>query len=188
MFDSNDVDDICNKFTSVFLGFCKCCIPYKQILIRENDKPWFNSEIRYNIRLRDKLRKKSFKTKSTQDLLLYKRQRNKVNNMKKYAKENYINYISETKSNYENGNFNKTVWQIMGRFMGKSCCSTKIPPLRTDNNEYAYTNEEKSEVLNIFFCTVSTIDDANVNLSNFELRTNDTMSNINILQSEVIVY
>ena len=186
VFDSNDVDDICNKFTSVFLGFCKSCIPYKQILIRENDKPWFNSEIRYNIRLRDKLRKKSFKTKSTQDLLLYKRQRNKVNNMKKYAKENYINNISETISNYENGNSNKTFWQIMGRFMGKSCCSTKIPPLRTYNNEYAYTNEEKSEVLNNFFCTVSTIDDANVNLPNFELRTNNTLSNINILQSEVI--
>ena len=128
VFDSNDVDDICNKFTSVFLGFCKCCIPCKQILIRENDKLWFNLEIRYNTRLRDKLRKKSFKTKSTQDLLLYKRQRNKVNNMKKYAKENYIHNISETISNYENGNSNKTFWQIMGRFMGKSCCSTKIPP------------------------------------------------------------
>ena len=45
---------------------------------------------------------------------------------------------------------------------------------------------KKSEVLNIFFCTVSTIDDANVNLPNFELRTNNTLSNINILQSEVI--
>ena len=106
--------------------------------------------------------------------------------MKKYAKENYINNISETISNYENGNSNKTFWQIMVRFMGKSCCSTKIPLLRTDNNEYAYTNEEKSEVLNNFFCTVSTIDDANVNLPNFELRTNNTLSNINILQSEVI--
>ena len=67
--------------------------------------------------------------------------------------------------------------------MGKSCCSTKIPPFRTDNNEYAYTNEEKSEVLNNFFCPVSTIDDANVNLPNFELRTNNTLSNINISQS-----
>lgn len=37
--DSNDADDICYKFTSVFLGFCKCCIPSKHILIHENDKP-----------------------------------------------------------------------------------------------------------------------------------------------------
>ena len=94
-----------------------------------------------------------------------------MNNMKQYAKENYINNISETISNYENGNSNKTFWQITG-FMGKSCCSTKIPQLRIDNNEYAYTNEENSEVLNNFFCTVSTIDDANVNLPLFELRTN----------------
>ena len=33
---------------------------------------------------------------------------------------------------------------------------------------------------------MSTIDDANVNLPNFELRTNNALSNINILQSEVI--
>ena len=33
---------------------------------------------------------------------------------------------------------------------------------------------------------MSTIDDANVNLPNFELRTINTLSNINILQSEVI--
>ena len=88
---------------------------------------------RYNIRLRYKLRKKSFKTESTQDLLLYKCQRKKVNNMKKYAKENNINNILETISIYENGNSNKTFWQIMGQFIGKDCCSTKIPPLPTDN-------------------------------------------------------
>ena len=47
--------------------------------------------------------------------------------------------------------------------------------------------KKKSEVLNNFFCTVSTIDNVNVNLPNFELGTNNnTLSNINILQSEVI--
>ena len=62
--------------------------------------------------------------------------------MKKYAKENYIINISRKISNYGNGDSHsaKTFWQLMGRFMG--------PPLRSDNNEYAYTDEEKSEVLN----------------------------------------
>ena len=65
-----------------------------------------------------------------------------MNNMKKYVKENYMNDISERISNYENGNSNKTFWQIMERFMGKNRCSTKIPPLRTEYNEYAYFKEE----------------------------------------------
>ena len=30
VFDSNDAGDISNKFTSVLLGFCKCCIPCLQ--------------------------------------------------------------------------------------------------------------------------------------------------------------
>ena len=33
--------------------FYKACIPSRNVLIRENDKPWFTSEIRYNIRLRN---------------------------------------------------------------------------------------------------------------------------------------
>ena len=77
--------------------------------------------------------------------------------------------------------------KVFGR-LWDDVCSTKIPPLRTNNNEYAYTNEEKSEVLNNFFCTVSAIDDANFNLPHFELRTNNTLSNINSLQSEVMIY
>ena len=59
--DNVTVDDACNKFTSTFFEFCKECIPRKKVLIRPNDKPWFNSELRYNIRLRDRLRKKAFK-------------------------------------------------------------------------------------------------------------------------------
>ena len=60
--DNVTVNDACNKFTSIFFEFCKECIPRKKVLIRPNDKPWFNSELRYNIRLRDRLRKKTFKT------------------------------------------------------------------------------------------------------------------------------
>ena len=44
--DNVTVDDACNKFTSIFFEFCKECIPRKKVLIRPNDKPWFNSELR----------------------------------------------------------------------------------------------------------------------------------------------
>ena len=55
--DNCAIGDACINFTDVFLKFCKECIPCQKVLIRQNDKPWFNSEIRHNIRLRDKLRK-----------------------------------------------------------------------------------------------------------------------------------
>ena len=80
----------------------------------------------------------------------------------------------------------KLFGRLWDNLWAKVAVLLKSHHLRTDNNEYAYTNEVKSEVLNNFFCTVSTIDVANVNLPNLEPRTNNTLSNINILQSEVI--
>ena len=58
MNENQSIDQNCSMFTDIFLNFCKECIPCKKVLIRPNDKPWFNSELRYNIRLRDRLRKR----------------------------------------------------------------------------------------------------------------------------------
>ena len=56
--ETRSVDQACESFTDLFLKFCKERIPCKNVLIRQNDKPWFSSELRYNIRLRDRLRKR----------------------------------------------------------------------------------------------------------------------------------
>ena len=181
--DNVTVDDACNKFTSIFLEFCKECIPRKKVLIRPNDKPWFNSELRYNIRLRDRLRKKAFKTNNNFDKIRYKRQRNRVNNMKKNAKENFNDTIDDILSNSETGS--KSFWQIMGRFMGKSQCSFKVPPLSNADDIYSFSDQDKATTLNDYFCSISTIDDLNIELPVFENRTEISLSHIVITQSEV---
>ena len=53
-----DVDVMCETFTKTILGIAKECIPTKTVTIRGNDKPWFNGQIRKEIRIRDRLRKK----------------------------------------------------------------------------------------------------------------------------------
>ena len=85
----NDVDDMDEEFTKLFLDIARQCILTKTITVRDYDKPWFNSEIRKEIRLRDRLRKNIVKFGREIDTLKYKKQRNKVNNMKKKAKENF---------------------------------------------------------------------------------------------------
>ena len=45
--------------TNIFIEFAKLCIPSKTIVVRENDKPWYDSEIRGNSRKRDRLKKKT---------------------------------------------------------------------------------------------------------------------------------
>ena len=60
--------------------------------VRSNDKSWFDSEIRHFIRIGNKLGKKSIKSGSTNDWIKCKQMKNKVNNLKKHAKEKI--YIS----------------------------------------------------------------------------------------------
>jgi hypothetical protein len=56
-FLSIQVDEMCEKFTKCFLKIAQECIPTKIITIRNNDRPWFNNEIRKEIRIRDRFRK-----------------------------------------------------------------------------------------------------------------------------------
>ena len=116
--DNCAIGDACINFTDVFLKFGKECIPCKKVFIRQNDKPLFDLEISHNIQLRHKLRKRFFKTKPESDHVSFKQQRNRVNNMIKYTKENFIHKIDDILGNPEKGNSSKTIWQIMGRFMG----------------------------------------------------------------------
>ena len=65
-----------------FIEFAKLCIPNKTIVVREDDKPWYDSEIRRNSRKRYRLKKTALKTGNTNDWKKYKMFRNKVNNKK----------------------------------------------------------------------------------------------------------
>ena len=177
--DSISVDQASLNFTNSYIDLCKTCIPRKRVLIRPSDKPWFSSELRYNIRLRDRLRQKALKTNLVNDKLVFKKQRNRVNNMKKYAKVNYINNFEDTILSSENST--KTFWQIMGRFMGKQA----ITNLYTSNNNSVFSDEEKANVLNDFFCSISTIDDSGTSLPIFNERTNSSLSNLIINITDV---
>ena len=103
MFNIKDIDEMCNLFTNKVIEIAKDCIPSKRVTIRGNDKPWFNNQLRKEIRLRDKLRKKVIKYNRDSDINAYKKQRNKVNNLKRAAKEkfekNLDNIILENASN-----------------------------------------------------------------------------------------
>ena len=98
------IDQSCEKFTSAFLQFCRTCIPHNKVLIRPNAKPWFTSKLRHNIRLKNRLQTKALHTKVDRDIKQLKMKRNRVNNMKRYAKKKYDYNLEELLSNTERGN------------------------------------------------------------------------------------
>ena len=62
--DTCTIDQACINFANSFIDFCNKCIRRLKVLIRQNGKLWFNSELKYNIRLRARFRKRYFKTKN----------------------------------------------------------------------------------------------------------------------------
>ena len=119
--------EACINFTNFFLEFVQICIPSKTVTVRPNDKPWFDSEIRHYSRIRDRLKKESIKTASSNDLTNYKHTRNKVNNLKKHAKENFYNNLEISLSDFHT-NVKKKFWQVIRHFVKNNDSSGNIPP------------------------------------------------------------
>ncbi|MCG7879943.1 MAG: reverse transcriptase domain-containing protein [Candidatus Thiodiazotropha endolucinida] len=181
-------NDACVNFTNTFLNFAKICIPSKIVTIRPGDKPWFDSVIRRNMRIRDRLKIKSIKTGNSNDVNKYKRIRNRVNNLIKHAKEKFYNTLEVSISDFHH-NDKRKFWQVIRHFVKNNKSSNNIPPLVIENengpNLCCYTDDEKAECLNEYFSSISTINDIGVQLPNFELKTRNSLSNIACTASEI---
>ncbi len=98
------------------------------------------------------------------------RMRNKVNNMKKYAREAFYNGIEISLADYF-ANDKRYFWKLVRFFVKDSNCSNNIPPLKIieGNYEHSYfTDFEKANCLNNYFTSISTINDDNADLPLFE--------------------
>jgi hypothetical protein len=107
------------NFTDKFITIAKECIPLKTILVRHNDKPWISSELKKEIRKRDRLRKKILRLKTLSTEQKYKFQRNKVNNITNQCKVSYFEKISESLSDLKTKNikmYGRTVKQLLKNY------------------------------------------------------------------------
>ena len=153
--------------------------------IRKNDKPWFNNEIRKAIRKRDRLRKLTIKNNSQLNKNKYKAARNKVTQLKREAREKYFSSLEENISQVKSSN-PKMYWTIMKNLLKSDTSNEPLPPLfSTENNNYAYSDHDKCELLKDYFCSVSNIDDSNCDLPDFTERTNNSLAEIKISKQEI---
>lgn len=58
--DKQNIDEMSGKFNATFLKIARECIPTKQVTVRTREKPWFNNDMRKELGIRDRLRKKNF--------------------------------------------------------------------------------------------------------------------------------
>jgi hypothetical protein len=76
--NERDMNIARTNFTKAFLDILELCIPKREVTIRSNDKIWFDSILRKEIRKRNRLRKKYLLIKNDSSKELYKRQRNLI--------------------------------------------------------------------------------------------------------------
>ena len=85
-----DIHGAISDFTSIFLKIASICILTREVIIRSDDKVWFDSNLRREIRIRDRFRKTFLRVKSVLTESKYKQQRNKVNNLKKTGQKEIL--------------------------------------------------------------------------------------------------
>lgn len=99
----------------------------------------------------------------------YKSLRNKVNNLKKFAKRNFFSNL-ENKIEDNRLNNSKDYWKTIEDLMKNYESLESIPVLKTnevDAEEFFFTGEEKANCLNGFFTSVSKLDDSSTTLPLF---------------------
>ena len=184
------MEEACELFTKQFLTFIDACIPPQKVTIRPDDKPWFHGELRTLCRKRDRLKKLAFKPGKLSLLSKYKTITNRINNMKKHAKQNFFNSLELNLCDLQR-NDKKGFWRLIRYFVKNNDCSSNIPPLisMSPNGETSasISDLEKAECLNNFFaCTcISSINEELAFLPPFTKKTNNNLSQITIFESEI---
>ncbi|CAG2201826.1 unnamed protein product [Mytilus edulis] len=175
----------CTNFTNSLLDIASECIPTREVVVRCDDKIWYNSNLRREMRKRDRFRKVFLRLKTSFAELKFKQQRNKVNNMKKQAKKHFYASLNENLDEIKQAN-PKQYWKIINMHIKSDRPVRDVPPLKDPNQNYnlAYESSEKSEILNKYFCSIANLENPDKDLPAFNDRCADFLSSIVVSEQD----
>ena len=150
-YNANTVSESLKVFNQILLGIFNRYAPYHIKRTNTNICPWLTLEVKNEMDYRDVLQKKFRKSKTTDNYEKYKRQRNKVNNLIKSAKQNYNKNL--LKDNIKNST---SFWKSL-----KKIFPTKSKAKHTDttfklNNEDILDKQTIASEFGKFFSDIPT--------------------------------
>ncbi|CAG2229697.1 unnamed protein product [Mytilus edulis] len=183
--DADNMNVACTNFTNSLLDIASECIPTREVVVRCDDKIWYNSNLRREMRKRDRFRKLFLRLKTSFAELKFKQQRNKVNNMKKQAKKHFYASLNENLDEIKQAN-PKQYWKIINMHIKSDRPVHDVPPLKDPNQNYnlAYESSEKSEILNKYFCSIANLENPDKDLPAFNDRCADFLSSIVVSEQD----
>ena len=146
----DNIDDACSNFTQKVMGVIDQVAPIKLRRIKQNSQEWFDGEVAEKISVRDKLFKKSKKSKLHIDKEIYKIARCEVQKLISYKKKRFF----ENKLNDSIGK-PKELWKALkslGLPSKTSICETTA---RKVKNARSFETKSKLEVFKNCYSTLA---------------------------------
>ena len=81
----------------------------------------------------------------------------------------------------------KSYWKLVNRLVKKSGSSAHIPPLFNSDEDTVVTEDtEKAELLNRYFCSISSVDDSGKCIPEFAARTDSVFNSLIVSSDELL--
>ena len=181
----DDIHDATERFTRTILTVATEAIPVK-ILKNRQHKIWMTTELKKNIRQRDRLFRIARQRQTPQDWLKWRHQRNKTTALNRRLKDEHIkqhvNKLTEFK--HDPYKYHKTLKALIGRTNRES-----IPPLENENHNIVEDDLLKANLINDYFISQNKIDTTGLTLPTLPAQNMETiprLGEIQVTESQVL--
>ena len=182
-FETDDVNKVCQSLEDVILDSAKRTLVNKMVVVRPDDKPWFNGRLRTLLRIKNRAHNRAKATNAAEHWTRFRHDRNTYINELKKAKKTFEG--NKHTALVEEGNRNnKKWWTILKSLLGQAHESA-FPPLDYEGN-IIVNDKEKADAFNEFFSNASRIDDSNAQLPDLQPVTDASLQSIEVTVQDVL--
>ena len=183
-FESDDIDVVTRRWTDTLLNIARECIPNKTVTIRQNDKPWYTSDLRRQKRAKDRYFNIARRNKTADAWERYRNSRTSYYASCQEAKSLFDKKLTETMKSGSSLSPKKW-WSLAKHFLGITTASS-YPPMEDDNDELVVDDLSKAELFNNFFLSHSNIDTSGAVLPPPADCHHDKLESITVSENDVL--
>ena len=181
----NEINTATDLFISTLHNAARSSIPIKLIKVEQDQKVWINTELKRQIRKRDRLFKAAKQANTNDAWTRWRYQRNKVTTTNRSLKARYMKsqvekLLSQSQDLHK---YHQTLRNITGRSRDDI-----IPPIESPDGEIITDDLRKATLFNDHFATQSTLNvpDGKTPLLDPDVKPVPTLSDIKTTEQEVL--
>ena len=181
-FHDQDINKSVESWTGKILEIAKSTIPNKDVVIRPNDKPWYNNALRKLCRKKNRSHRYAKSHNTPESWERFRQVRNEYFRQISFAKDHheerkYMYLINERNST-------KKWWSVVKEIQKTNDAYESIPPIETDGHILTDA-KDKASAFNDYFLEASTLNDIGAVLPNEPVFFDDGLDFIDVSLNDV---